>query len=298
MCSCRAVRVARYLSATVATVVMAIATAGSAAAQTSAGPNSGALTFTGAFDVPTTYFFRGIRQEVDPKITFWPAGDIGLALMSGDGGLKRAAINFGVWNSLHTGSSGTGTGCFACKLQYEERFYATLNLGFGRGVGIGTTFTAYTSPNATFTTVKEVSFKISKAHVLAPYGIVAFEIGGDGSGQADNGANKGTFVELGVGPSWPLAGGKARIAIPVKIGLSAKDYYELDGKDNKFGFLDAGALITIPLKGVSGRFGTWNIHGGADFLALGDMTKVANTNKDGNSKKSQVIGLFGIGVGY
>ena len=58
-----------------------------------------------------------------------------------------------------------------------------------QGVGVATTYTAYTSPNNMFTTVKELSFKVSKAHMLAPYGLLAFEIGGDESGQADGGHN-------------------------------------------------------------------------------------------------------------
>ena len=193
--------------------------------------------------MPSVYVFRGIVQEADPKLTLFPAGDIGLALKSGDGGLKSVGVNFGVWNSLQTGSSGFDgpTG----KLHYEEDFYATLSLGFGGGVGLATTYTSYTSPNGMFPTVKEIAFKVSKTHMVAPYGIVAFEL--DDDGQADGGANKGTYLELGVGPSWPLGGGKATLTVPVKVGLSLKDYYEGFDGDSKFGFFDVGALITVPL---------------------------------------------------
>ena len=38
---------------------------------------------------------------------------------------------------------------------------------------------------------------------------------------------KGVYLELGVAPSWPLAGGKVTFAVPVKFGFSLKDYYEL-----------------------------------------------------------------------
>ena len=56
--------------------------------------------------------------------------------------------------------------------------------------------------------------------MLAPYGLVAFEMGGDESGQATAShlrGKKGTYLELGVGPSWPVAGGKVTLAIPVKV---------------------------------------------------------------------------------
>ncbi len=156
-------------------------------------PNPGALTFTGGLDFPTIYFFRGIRQETDPKLTMWPFGDLGIALFSGDGGLKSVGVNVGVWNSLHTGTSGSdGPG----RVHYELDFYSTLALGFGGGVSVGTTYMAFTSPNGLFDTVNELSFKVSKAHMLAPYGFIAFEL--DDEGQADLGSNKGTYLELGV----------------------------------------------------------------------------------------------------
>src|SRR5688572_13681317 len=79
---------------------------GTAGAQTAADPNPGALTFTGGLDVPSVYVFRGIVQEADRKLTLWPYGDLGLALFSGDGGVKSVGVNLGVWHSLHTGSSG------------------------------------------------------------------------------------------------------------------------------------------------------------------------------------------------
>jgi len=272
------------------------ATVAPAAAQPADDPNPGALTLTASFDVPSLYYFRGIRQETDPKFTMFPAADLGFALSSGDGSLKSSSINIGLWNSLHTGSSGTGG--FSEMLHYEEDFYAALTFGFARSVGFTTQWTSYTSPNAGFTTVKEILFKVSQGSKYAPYGLVAFEVGGDGAGQADAGANKGTYVELGIGPSWPLGGGPATIAVPVKLGLSANDYYELAGEDSKFGYLDVGVLFTFPFTGVPSRFGTWNFHAGADAFALGDTAEAFNVNKDGETSKGAFTAVFGIGVSY
>ena len=285
--------------AVLAAAVLALGTAGPAFAQTADDPNPGALTFTGGFDVlpKVPYIFRGIVQESDPKVTLWPYADLGIALFSGDGGLSSVGINFGVWNSLHTGSSGLDGPTE--RLHYEEDFYATLALGFTGGVSLGTTFTAYSSPNGMFTTVEELSFKISKAHMLAPYGVLAFEMGDSGS--ADGGTNNGTYLELGIGPSWPL-GGAATLAVPVKVGLSLKDYYEGPSGDQKFGFFDVGGLVTVPLKGVPSQFGSWNFHAGADLLFFpGDddgLLRLLNANDDGDPRSSRVVGLFGIGVTY
>ena len=275
--------------------VVALVGAGQAQAQAPDDPNPGALTFTGGLDVPSVYFFRGIRQEFDAKMTLFPYGDIGIALSSdGKGGLKSSSINFGVWNSLNTGTSGSDGP--SGRIHYEEDFYTTLNLGFGGGVGVATTFTAYTSPNGGFGTIQELSFKVTKAHMLNPYGLLAFEVGGDGS--SDGGSERGTYLELGVGPSWPLGGSKVTIAVPVKFGFSLSNYYESGGEDHSFGFFDVGALLTVPLSRVSSRFGSWNIHAGGDYFLFGDTPESFNLKEDGGTKSSQFIALFGIGVSY
>jgi hypothetical protein len=255
------------------------------------GPNTGNISLTSGVDIlpGSTYIFRGIVQEGDPKLTLWPYGDVGLALYEGDGGLKSFGVNFGVWNSLHTGSSGTneeGQG-----LHYEEDFYAGFSLGFAADTSLGVTYTAYTSPNALFGTTHEIAFKVSAGTLVAPYITIAQEL----SGGADAGAGEGTYVELGIGPSWDLGGGGVSVSVPVKIGLSAKDYYEspIDGRDNKFGFFDIGISFSVPLGGIPEGFGAWNFHAGVDFFAFGDTTKAFNGGDGG-----KVTGLFGFGLSY
>jgi hypothetical protein len=263
---------------------------GSARAQD---PNPGAITLTTGIEFPSVYFFRGIRQEADPKLTMFPYGDVGISLYSGDGGLKSAGVNFGVWNSLNTGSSGLDA-VPERRIHYEQDFYASLSLGFGGGITVTPMFTTYTSPNSSFGTVNEVSFKVAHASKYAPYGLVAFEL----SGQADGGSDEGVYAELGIGPSWPLAGGTATVAVPVKLGLSVKDYYELSGDDQPFGYIDVGVLFTVPFTGVPSRLGSWNVHGGVNFLGLGDGTKAFNVKGDGDTSAGQLIVSIGIGLTY
>jgi hypothetical protein len=266
-------------------------------------PNPGALALAGSFDGVSTYMFRGIRQNAT-GIALWPVVDLGIAIYSGDGSLKSVGANVGTWNSLHTGDTGQDgpTG----KLGYESDFYSTLGLGFGHGVSVATTYTAYTSPNNAFTTVKEIAFKVGlddsaalgKAS-LKPYGLVAFEFDTDpGRGQADGGAKAGRYLELGVSPgyAWP----KASVTVPVKVGLSLADYYELNTgtaaapsfDDNTFGYFSVAGLVTVPLGGTT-RFGSWNLHGGVEVQALGDTTKAFN-----GGDSSRVIGSIGVGFSY
>ena len=229
------------------------------------------------------YVFRGITQELDPGFT------CSLPAIWGSRWLQAR-------RSSAAPSPTSGTACRRARLDrtvrgaaLEEDFYATLGLGFAKSISLGTTFTAYTSPNAGFNTVKELSFKVSQASRFNPYGTIAFEL----SGQADGGSSEGTYLEIGAGPAFPLKANGPTLTIPIKFGFSLSDYYESGGEDHKFGFFDIGAQIAIPFTSVPSNYGTWNVHGGVDFYAFGDTTKALN-----DDSSSKVVGLIGIGVSY
>jgi hypothetical protein len=240
------------------------------------------VTMSAGIDVVNQYMFRGIRQN-GTGVATWPFFDLGIGAFEGDGPLKTVGINVGTWNSAHSKPSGW----------YESDVYATVGLGLGGGVGLATTYTSYTSPNDSFTHVKEVALKASfddstalGSAAMKPYALVAFELATEpGRYQADGGLKGGRYLELGVAPG--ISGGRASLALPIKVGLSAGNYYELDGVDNKFGFFSVGGLVTVPFASH------FNVHGGLEFQALGDTTKALNGG-DG----SQVIGSFGIGLSY
>src|SRR5205814_10485896 len=132
-------------------------------------------------------------------------------------------VTSGAWDSLHTGTSGAGAS--AGRPHCEEDFHATLSLGFGGGSTVAPTCTAYTSPNFGFNTVKELSFKVSKTHTLAPYGVLAFELGDETApnfGTADlsvagPGNKKGVYLELGAAPTFPLGNSKVTLAVPLTL---------------------------------------------------------------------------------
>jgi hypothetical protein len=293
--------VRRSALAVVAAVSVIVVISAPAFAQEAAkDPNPGAMTVTGSLDFLNQYMFRGIRQN-SSGIAVWPAIDLGLAAFSGEGGLKSVGINFGTWNSLHTGD--TGQDGPSGKLWYESDFYAALGFGFGGGTSFTTTYTAYTSPNNGFTTVKEIMFKLAVDDssklgkgAVKPYIAIAQEFDTDvARGQADGGENAGTYLELGIAPGY--AAPKAGIAFPIKVGMSLSNYYELAGEDNKFGFFSIAGIATIPLGGTT-NFGSWNIHGGVEYQRLGDTTAAFNLDDDGLPKKNQVIGSIGFGFSY
>jgi hypothetical protein len=268
------------------------------AAAQPADPNPGALTITGATDVASAYMFRGIRHE-DENLILWPYFDLGIALHSGDGLVKSVSVNVGTWNSLHRGLSGSSGP--SGKFWFESDFYSTFGVGLGGGVSLGTTYTAYTSPNAMFSTIKEIAVKASAdGRGFKPYGLIAFEFDTDpaGLGQADAGAHPGRYVEFGAMPGYRLS--RVALSVPIQVGLSAGDYYEQNigtsaqpvYVDHAFGYFSVAGVATVPL-GRTTRFGTWNVHGGLTFQKLGDTTTALNGGED-----TKVIVAAGLGFTY
>ncbi len=252
-------------------------------------PNTGAMTFTGGIDFLNAYHFRGIPQD-ESGLIMWPYGDLGFALFSGDGGVTSVGLNVGTWNSLHTGDAGLDSP--SGKLWYESDFYTTLGLGFGGGTSLGITYTAYTSPNGLFSTVKELAFKFALddsgylgGAAVRPYVLLARELG---DAQADGGLEAGTYLELGVAPGYATSG--VSLAVPVKVGFSLGDYYESFDGDETFGFFSLAGIVTVPFTSMPTTFGTWNVHGGIEYLRLGERNQTFGANN--------VIGSVGIGFSY
>jgi hypothetical protein len=239
---------------------------------------------TGGLDVVNQYNFRGIRQNSD-EVSIWPFIDFGFTPYSGDGGLKTVTLNLGTWNAFNTQINEDDFG--TDNKWYESDLYATLGFGFGT-TALAFTYTSYTSPADLFAHVKELAVKLSVDDsgslgrgALKPYALVAFEL--DDAGQADAGEAKGTYVELGIAPGY--AGANASLAVPVKVGLSGKDYYEFGtGEDSKFGYFSIAGIVTVPMGAHA------NIHGGVEFQAFGDNLKAYNDQ--------DTVGIASIGLGF
>jgi hypothetical protein len=275
-------------------VMVALALPGAASAQTPIGPDPGKISLIGGFDVTNAYMFRGLRQD-DTRVIMFPFVEASVDLHDDDDGLTDVALLIGSWNSLHTGAAGTMGP--SGKLWYESRFYSGAAFTFGPGVRVAGTYPAYPSPNNSFTTVKELGVRVSAegftpgGFVLRPHALVAMELDTDVAiGQADGGSSGGTYFEAGVAPG--VTDPAFTVTFPLKIGMSLNDYYELGGVDHPFGFLSLGAIASVPV-GRPTSYGAWNIHGGLEFLSLGDTPEAFN-----GGDQSKLIGFVGVGFSY
>jgi hypothetical protein len=109
------------------------------------------------------------------------------------------------------------------------------------------------------------------------------------SGQADGGADEGTYAEIGIAPG--LTFSRVGVSVPVKVGFSAGNYYEELNGDETFGYFSVAGIATVPLTSMPTRFGAWNVHGGVEYQRLGDRNSFA-------FGKNQAIYSIGVGFSY
>jgi hypothetical protein len=236
-------------------------------------------------DFTSAYFFRGILQE-DQGIIAQPWIELGFGLYEGDGPLRALDLTFGLWNSLHEGPTGSGGNR---SMWYESDFDVGVEGRIGDRIHVGTTYTAFHSPNGSFPTVQELAFSAryddhdQMATVLTsglqPSALLAFEL----DGQRDGGTEKGIYLQLGVEPTFPL-GDHLTLSAPVRVGLSLGDYYErpvFGDNDDFLGFLDFGAEIAAMLPFLPARMGPWEAKAGVHLLVLGDNNEARNNDDPG-----------------
>jgi hypothetical protein len=241
-------------------------------------PASDGTSVAAGLDVASHYVFRGVRQN-STGLVVWPAVDVAARVFSGDGPLRRVTVNVGSWNSLHTGD--TGSDGPMTKSWYESRLRGAVDFHFGRGVFVGTSYTAYISPNDLFTNGREVGIRVAMddsqrlGHAAVhPYALVAMEIDADpGAGQLDGGLHAGRYLEVGATPGYSVK--EVSLTVPIKLGMSLGNYYELGDTDHRFGFASVGGFASVPLGGAS-KVGRFRARGGIEVQRLGKTTRVFN----------------------
>jgi hypothetical protein len=270
------------LSQQIQDAAMAQATAGAAAAPQApaSAPAATTVAVTAGVDFPTLYFFRGIRQEADANLTVQPWLDVAVS------GSSPVSVNFGTWNSFHSGSN-KDAATRGAHAWYESDLYAQATYSAGK-FKPALLYTAYTSPAGNYQAVSELAgvFTYDDSSMTVPMSpkiVLAFETS---KAQADGGAHRGVYLELGVKPTFK-AGEKLSVGIPLKLGMSLKDYYEGPNGDSKFGYFDIGLAGSVPVSDMV------EFHAGVDLLAFGDTLKAFNADKS-----TQAVGNIGFGFTF
>ena len=291
---------ARWLACATAVLLVGVATPEVARAQGNSANISGNL----GVDFSNAYFYRGIRQERE-GLVLQPYADVSFSLFEKGDQEALHSVNFtlGLWNSLHTGPTGSQAGGAATHVRswYESDFFTGFTLGIDNWEA-GITYTSYMSPNDSFSTISEMSFSLAMddstlfgSFAMNPHVVLAVEL----NGQADGGASEGVYLEAGVEPGMDLADGAASISFPVTFGFSMSNYYEngapAEGPvfSDTFGYFDVGGVLVFPLEVMPEGYGDWELSGGFHLLSLGSYLEALN-DADG----VQAIGIFGVNLGF
>jgi hypothetical protein len=168
-------------------------------------PNTGRLSINAGVDWTTAYFFRGIKQETEDLI-LQPHGELSFKLVDQADALTSLSLTPGIWDSIHTGPTSESPIASDPKVWYEFDGYVRLSAVLWEDLTTYALYTAYTSPSGAFGTVQEIAFGIgyNDAKLLGPFALnptflVAFEL----DGQADAGADKGVYAQIGIAPATP-----------------------------------------------------------------------------------------------
>jgi hypothetical protein len=243
------------------------------------------------------YLFRGIPQE-DQGVIAQPWLELGFRLFAGgsDDIVQRVDLTAGIWDSLHDGSTGGAGGDW-----YESDAYAGLSVGLGGRWTIGASYTTYTSPNGSFGTVQEVVGSVAFDDTdlwlpiaMQPTLMVAFEV----DGQADSGLHPGIYAEITLEPRVPLGsvdGFEFNLVVPLKLGLSVRDYYEqpAGGDDKTFGYFDAAVVLACTLANLPNAGKPWTVELGMHYVTLGGSNEARN-----HGENSELLNTLTLGTSF
>ena len=237
------------------------------ASEAAKGPNTGRVSINAGVDWTSAYFFRGIKQETEDLI-LQPYGEVGLKLVDQAGALTALSL---------TAASGTASRrAPPAPTARPPRIPRS---------GTSSTATSASPPSSGRTSRRTRSTPPTRAPTTrsarsrrwrwgwptttrsssAPSPstrafLVAFEL----DGQADAGADKGVYAQIGIAPGYTFL---ADSTYPV--------------------------AVSVPLAFIPPDFGKWLIKAGVTVLYLDDALKTIN---DGD--RAQVIGTLGLAFTY
>jgi len=247
-----------------------------------ASPDKGRISLSLVSDFTTAYFFRGILQERNGFI-WQPAAEVGFNLYEGgeDSAFSSVDLGIGVWNSFHSNktlSDGSGPSNL-----YETDIYPSLSFSFPNNLELSLIYYVYTSPNGAFDTIQNFDMGLAYDDTelwggdfsTGPSITVSFETDGTNFGD-----RRGSWLGLNAAPTFVAFAGDAyplTIAVPLALGLSMSEYYEVEGEgDDTFGFFSFGLSASLPLAFIPQEYGAWSANAGINVLVLGDNLEEAN----------------------
>jgi hypothetical protein len=258
------------------------------------GPNKGYLFIETQFMVRTHDLFRGYVLEnqgfiLEPRLT--------VALATG----PKSVVYFGAGQSFHSNQTLAAATATADAF-FEANFFAGFNHSISDAWWMDMQYLTLTSPNQGFATMQELNWTLryqgfdplqvgGQEITIEPYAKVALEL----DGQIDGGTEEGTYLEVGVAPTMALDG--STLSIPMTLGYSLDNYYELLGDDDGFGYFDIGVDWSTPLADMPAEYGQWTFNAGVHVMLISPNAAGLLAVPVGG-KKDIIHGTIGLTMNY
>lgn len=297
------------------------------------GPNSGAVSVSGGFDIVSEYWFRGIPQE-DQGFLIQPYLDVAFDLAPL--GAEGVSLYFGTWGSVHENDT---PGVAGGNSWFEQDLYTGISVDLPYNLSADLSYIILYGPAFGGIFAEEIDFSLAwddsgmwgdgfMASGLQPYVTFAFETDGGSDGFGNNvtpapltpvdTGSLGIYLELGIEPSWTLIESEdypVTFSMPITVGFGLDDYYEyVDGaalapgavEDESFGFFSIGFMFSTPLSFVPAEYGSWSAYTGVTVLVINeDYASNAFNGAAGGAvlpgqdySDDDIRGIFSFGISF
>ena len=204
---------------------------------------------------------RGLIVE-DQGVVFQPLFLALVSLWQGDRFINEVTLVPGVWNSIHTRSSGPDASHWN-----EVDSFLGLNTRFAQDFTLGVTYTIFKSENGSFATSQHLETKLSyddtkvlQAFALHPYFIYWQELENKAT---PAGTGPSYYFDVGITPSYTLQGCDLKLEAPLRALFPNERFY---GAASTVGLYEVGLKGTLPLKFMPKGYGNWSAHAGFKYM--------------------------------
>ena len=272
-------------------------------------PPSNNLALHGSFNntLTTHYITRGVLLE-DQGVIYQNVAELYFGFVDEpDATVTKVTGIIGMFNSVHEAQTGAGSltgadpGESAVAQWFEFDFWGGASVSVG-DLSITALYQEFHSPNDAFDVCENVQLKVGYADAklwgdsgfaLNPYVIGFLEL----DGKAGTGPEEGLYVEVGVGPSFPIIKDgdyPVTLTVPVTAGFGFSDFYE---DDEEFGFVSVGAVASVPLAFIPPQYGTWSLSSGVYYYHYGEGVDDFNAGI-GNDDDYDIVGTIGVALTF
>ena len=257
------------------------------------------ISFCAGIDYTSQYFSRGILYE-NEGLLIQPYVQATTRLYEDClGPVNSIDWTAGLWHSFNSNKTGADPAS-NIRSWYETDLYNWLSFQLWEKYTLATAWHVWWSPSNAFSRGQTWRVKLSydDSGLLGPWALQPHLMYlKETENESDYGQGSGEYLEVGIAPGFTLIDrviNPVSISFPVTVGFGLDDYYQdASGDDEAFGYVNAGVVLSMPLEGVSEKYGSWSVHAGLDFLYLGQNAESLN---DGD--EFEILAKAGLSVSF